>query len=435
MAKILIVDDEESVRRVLSIQIRRMGHHSVEAVNGADAWTKILAEPFDTVITDLKMPEMDGLELLQRIRNQKPHIPVIMITAHGTIDTAVEAMKRGAFDYVTKPFNQDEFLKTLDRAIRSAESIAKEFQRSRSFLRQEEKIIGSTDEMERVYSLIEQVSNSDSNVLITGEAGTGKEVVARLLHDKSERRSLPLVRAYLSACPVEEQGNQLFGTEEKPGWISLAEKGTLYIDEVGALSLEMQARLFDALAAADRMPCRVVASTDFNLLEKIDRGAFRKDLFYSLNVVPMYIPPLRERTQDIEPLVDHFLKIFSKKFSKTVSRIDDDALFQLVQYPWPGNIRELENCIEYSVNVAESPVISRENLPPHLFGSPLAPRKNWEDSAHDVLRLKIEALEKETILEALQSSQGDLLRASQKLGVPPSLLEEKVKSLKIQAVR
>lgn len=435
MAKVLIVDDEESVRKVLSIQIRRMGHTAVEAANGAEAWEKVLAEPFETVITDLKMPEMDGLELLQRIRNQKPHIPVIMITAHGTIDTAVEAMKRGAFDYVTKPFNQDEFLKTLDRAIRSAETIAKEFQRSRSFLRQEEKIIGSTEAMEQVYSLIEQVANSNSNVLITGEAGTGKEVVARLLHDKSERRSLPLVRAYLSACPPDQQMEQLFGTAEKPGWISLAEKGTLYLDEVGALTLELQAKLFDALNMGKELDCRVVASTDFNLLEKIDRGAFRKDLFYSLNVVPIYIPPLRDRTQDIEPLVDHFLKIFSKKFSKNVSRIDDDALFQLVQYPWPGNIRELENCIEYAVNVAASPTITRDNLPPHLFGSPLTHHKNWDESLHDVLRLKIEALEKETVLEALQSSQGDLLRASQKLGVPPSLLEEKLKSLKIQAVR
>lgn len=435
MARILIVDDEESVRRVLSIQIKRMGHEAVEAQNGAEAWSMAQKDAYDTIITDLKMPEMDGLELLSRIRNHRPQTPVIMITAHGTIDTAVEAMKKGAFDYVTKPFNQDEFLKTVDRAVKSAELIAKEFQRSRVFLRQDDKIIGSTEDMERVYNLIEQVANSQSNVLITGEAGTGKEVVARLLHDKSDRRQLPLVRAYISACPPDQQDAQLFGLADKPGWIELAEAGTLYLDEVGALTVDVQAKLYEALTQSQGIKARVVASTDFNLLEKIDRGSFRKDLFYCLNVVPIYIPPLRDRTQDIEPLVDRFLKVFSKKFNKDVRLIDDEALFQLLQYPWPGNIRELENCIEYAVNVAESPTVVRDNLPSHLFGSPVSTRKAWDESIEDALRVKIDALEKDAILEAMRSSQGDLLRASQKLGVPPSMLEEKVKSLKIQATR
>jgi len=439
MARILIVDDEESVRRVLSIQTRRLGHEAIEAENGAQAWSLIQKEEFQTIITDLKMPEMDGLELLQLVRKDFPQIPVIMITAHGTIDTAVEAMKRGAFDYITKPFNQEEFLKTIERAVLSAASMSKEFQRSRTFLRQEEKIIGTTDEMQKVYSIIEQVANSPSNVLITGEAGTGKEVVVRLLHDKSERRLLPLVRAYISACPVLQQEENLFGKDGHPGWIELAEAGTLYLDEVGALALDLQARLYDVLTSktfqrgqeTKNLECRVIAASDYNLLEKIDQGVFRKDLFYCLNVVPIYLPPLRERTQDIEPLVDYFLGVFSKKFKKNVSQIDDEALFHLIQYPWPGNIRELENCIEYAVNIADKPNLTKSQLPPHLFGTPISPRKNWDIPWKDALRAKVESLEKVAIEEALRSSHGDLLRASQKLGVPPSLLEEKVLAFKI----
>jgi two-component system response regulator AtoC len=439
MAKVLIVDDEENVRKVLSIQLRRMGHEATEAENGKIAWDLLKKEPFAAVITDLKMPEVDGLELLGLIRKGYPQIPVIMMTAHGTIDTAVEAMKLGAFDYITKPFNQDEFLKTIERAVLSSESMGKEFQRSRSFLRQEEKIIGATDEMEKVYSVIERVANTSSNVLITGEAGTGKEVVARLLHDKSERRTFPLVRAYVSACPVNQQMDNLFGYDSHPGWFELAEGGSIYFDEIGALSLDAQAQVYDALTSGvykrgseeKRISCRVIASTDFNLLEKIENGGFRKDLFYCLNVVPIYLPALRERTQDIEPLVDHFVGIFSKKFKKTITGVDDEAIFHLIQYPWPGNIRELENCIEYAVNVADKPLIKTEHLPPHLFSAPVASRANWEGAAKDSLHLKVEALERTVVENALKSSHGDILKASQKLGVPPSLLEEKVLALKI----
>ncbi len=357
---------------------------------------------------------------------------MIMITAHGTIDTAVEAMKRGAFDYITKPFNQEEFLKTIERAVRSSEELKKEFQRSRSFLRQEEKIIGATEEMEKVYAIIERVANNNSNVFVNGETGTGKEVVGRLLHDKSARSAKPLVRAYVSACPVEDQQTYLFGDKDRPGCINLAEDGTLYIDEVGVLSLEVQALLFDALTAG-KMNCRVVAASDMNLLEKIESGQFRKDLFYSLNVVPIYLPPLRERTQDIEPLADHFLKLFSKKFSKKLSHLDEEALFLLIQYSWPGNIRELENCMEYAVNVADTPVIKKQHLPPHLANPSLAPK--LPHRSKDSMVARVQSLEKVAIEEALRSSGGDLLKASQKLGVPPSLLEEKVLALRIPAAK
>ncbi|MDB5037349.1 MAG: hypothetical protein JWQ35_877 [Bacteriovoracaceae bacterium] len=439
MAKILIVDDEESVRRVLSIQAKRMGHEPREAENGHEAWELIQAHHYDTVITDLKMPELDGLELLNLIRKNYPHIPVIMITAHGTIDTAVEAMKRGAFDYITKPFNQEEFLKTLERAILTSASMSKEFQRSRTFLRQEEKIIGSTEEMEKVYALIERVANSSSSVLITGETGTGKEVVVRLLHDKSDRRTSPLVTAHLSASPLDEQAEHLFGSEAKAGWLELADVGTIFLDEISALDLEVQAKLYETITSesfqrlTSKIPlrARIIAASDDNLLEKIEQGTFLKDLFYCLNVVPIYLPPLRERTQDIEPLVDHFLKIFCKKFTKTITRLDDEALFHLIQYPWPGNIRELENCMEYAVNIAEKPILTKNELPSHLFSAPLSLKQSWKTPVKDILKGRVENLEKNAIVEALKSSQGDILRASQKLGVPPSLLEAKVIALKI----
>ncbi len=441
MAKILVVDDEESVRRVLSIQTKRMGHETLEAENGAVAWSILQNQNIDTVITDLKMPEMDGLELLSLVRKHQPQVPVIMITAHGTIDTAVEAMKRGAFDYITKPFNQDEFLKTVERAIATAATNAKEFHRSRAFLRQEERIIGSTEEMQNIYSLVERVANSTSNILITGEPGTGKEAIVRLLHDKSERRLAPLVTAHLLACPADEQPDQIFGTESKPGWFELAEQGTLYFDEIGALDMGVQAQVFDALTSgrfirgSKEVPiqCRIIAVSDYNLLEKIERGSFRKDLFYMLNVVPIHIPALRDRTQDIEPLVDHFIKTFSKKFKKNVTGLNDEALFHLIQYSWPGNIRELENCIEYAVNVADKPLLSTKDLPSHIFTSTTS-RQKWQGSAEqDVLRIRMEGLEKRAIEEALSSVQGDLLKASQKLGVPPSLLENKIASLKISS--
>ncbi|MGA0162981.1 MAG: sigma-54-dependent transcriptional regulator [Bdellovibrionota bacterium] len=438
MAKILIVDDEESVRRIISIQLKRLGHEAFEAPDGPEALEVLKNQSISTVVTDLKMPKMDGLELLQRLRKSHPEIPVIMMTAHGTIDTAVEAMKRGAFDYVTKPFNQADFLETIERAIRSADELKKEFQRSRSFLKQEEKIIGTTEEMEKVYSIIERVANNQSNVLITGETGTGKEVVGRLLHDKSSRRDRPLVRAYISASQPDQQLSYLFGDEKKLGCLELAEDGSLYLDEVGAMSLEVQAKFFDAITSSEfespkgRRPiqCRIIAASDYNLLEKIENGQFRKDLFYALNVVPIYLPPLRERTQDIEPLVDHFIKIFSRKFDKHVSHIDEEALFFLIQYPWPGNTRELENCVEFAVNLASTPVITKDNLPRHLFSSPLQSNKekNWD---LDALAHRVQSLEKSAIEQALLSSGGDLLKASQKLGVPPSLLEQKATSLKI----
>lgn len=438
MAKILIVDDEESVRRIISIQLRRLGHETLEAPDGPEALELIESSEISIVITDLKMPKMDGLELLQKLRRHYPQIPVIMITAHGTIDTAVEAMKLGAFDYITKPFNQDDFLKTIERAIRSSEELTKEFQRSRSFLKKEDKIIGTTEEMEKVYAIIERVSNNQSNVLITGETGTGKEVVGRLLHDKSIRREQPLVRAYVSACAIDQQEAYLFGGPEKPGCFELTGEGSIYIDEIGALSLEVQAKLFEALTSghfqnergAQQIRGRVIAASDYNLLEKIENGQFRKDLFYCLNVVPIYLPPLRERTQDIEPLVDHFLEVFSKKFNKNISHLDEEALYYLIQYPWPGNIRELENCIEFAVNVAESPIIRKEDLPRHLFSSPLQ-WKSYEPWSRDALVARVQSLEKSAIEQALRSSGGDFLKASQKLGVPPSLLEQKATELKI----
>lgn len=441
MAKVLVVDDEESVRRIIGIQLRRLGHETHEAGDGTEAVEILKTANFDTLITDLKMPQMDGLELLQYVRKKYPQIPVIMITAHGTIDTAVEAMKRGAFDYITKPFNQEEFLKTIERAIRSSEELSKEFHRSRAFLRQEDKIIGTTEEMEKVYAIIERVTNNNSNVFVNGETGTGKEVVGRLLHDKSTRREKPLVRAYVSACPVADQAAYLFGDQNRPGCFSLAEEGTLYIDEVGVLSSDVQALLFDALTSGQfqspegprPIKSRIVAASDMNLLEKIESGQFRKDLFYCLNVVPIYLPPLRERTQDIEPLADHFIKAFSKKFQKTVSHMDEEAVFLLIQYSWPGNIRELENCMEYAVNVAETPVIQKSHLPPHIANPSLAPR--LPHRSRDVMAARVQNLERATIEEALRSSGGDLLKASQKLGVTPSLLEEKAAHLKISSYK
>lgn len=436
MSKVLIVDDEENVRKIIGIQLKRLGIESEQAPDGPEALDILKTRDIQTVITDLKMPKMDGLELLGRLRKLYPQIPVIMITAHGTIDTAVEAMKKGAFDYVTKPFEQNELMSTIQRALRSAEALKTEFQRSQSFLRQEDKIIGSTEQMQKVYSVIERVANSESNILITGEAGSGKEVVVRLLHERGARKDRPLVRAFVSAVDEKEQDAYLFGSPHKQGCFDLAEDGCLYIDEISVLSLEVQAKLFDAIstghygAEKKKIAFRLIAASDFNLLEKIENGDFRKDLFYSLNVVPIHLPPLRDRTQDIEPLVDHLITTFSKKFSKKVSHIDEEALFQLIQYPWPGNMRELENCIEYAVNVASQPVIRKEDLPPHLFSSRLFQSKDSKGEK-DILQERIMKLEKTAVDEALKSSGGDLLKASQKLGVPPSLFEKKLEELKI----
>jgi Nif-specific regulatory protein len=285
--------------------------------------------------------------------------------------------------------------------------------------------------MEKVYAIIERVASNSSNVFVNGETGTGKEVVGRLLHDKSPRRERPLVRAYVSACPLAEQESYLFGDQSRPGCLKLAEEGTLYIDEVGILSLEVQALLFDAITSG-KLTCRLVAASDMNLLEKIESGQFRKDLFYSLNVVPIYLPPLRDRTQDIEPLADHFIKIFAKKFSKTLSHLDEEALFLLIQYSWPGNIRELENCMEYAANVADGPVIKKQHLPPHLANPALAPK--LPQRSKDAMTLRVQGLERVAIEEALRSSGGDLLKAAQKLGVPPSLLEEKAVALKVSGI-
>lgn len=441
MSRVLIVDDEESVRKVLKIQLKREGHEPFEARDGQEALDLMSQEKLDAVITDMKMPRMDGLDLLQKLRKSYPHIPVIMITAHGTIDTAVEAMKRGAFDYVTKPFDQTELLKILGRALKSSEEMSKEFQRSRSFLRQEDRIIGKTQEMEKVYAIIERVCQQPSNVLITGEPGTGKEVVVRLLHDQSLRRERPLIRAYTSTCVAHQMDEYLFGTDDHPGRLELAEDGTLYIDEISLLPMTTQGKLYEILTSGSfldskgrerQIEFRMVTASDFDILEKVENGQFRKDLFYTLNVVPIFLPPLRERTQDIEPLADYFMSVFSKKFSKKVSSLHDEALYHLIEYPWPGNIRELENTIEYAVNVTDSPMIEKSDLPPHIFSDPDVERLGGPGQWKERLLQKVHSLEKEAIEEALRSSGGDVLKASQKLGVPPSLLEEKVENLHIQ---
>mgnify|MGYP001384058127 FL=1 len=452
---ILIIDDEKNYLLILEAILEEEGYSVTALGDPAMAMTYLEESEVDVVITDMKMPGMTGQEVLESVRRHHPHIPVMIMTAFGTIDRAVEAMKSGAFDYITKPFSNDEILLSVRKALKLShaerqnrllrESLAEKFGK--------ETILGNSKAIQDVLALAGKVAPTRSNVLITGESGTGKELVARAIHIASDRKDMPFVSVNCMSLNPGVLESELFGHEKgsftgamalKRGRFELAQGGTLFLDEIGELSLEMQVKLLRVLQerVIERVggtetlavDFRLVAATNKNLQEEIVAGRFREDLFYRLNVVNIHLPPLRERREDIPILASHFLRKFSLENNREVHGFTAGAIDYLSAYEWPGNVRQLENVIERCVVLSSRDVIDVEDLPPELRDEEMQFK-----SAVDLLPLKInlsetlEKIEAALIRRAMVHSGFVQVKTAEMLDVSKSLLQYKLKKYKITA--
>jgi two-component system response regulator AtoC len=455
--QVLIVDDEPNLRKILSAQLTRDGYDVLTAEDGEQGLHLLREHHIDLVITDLKMPKVDGMTLLKRALEIEPELPVVLITAHGTIDTAVEALKRGAFDFVTKPFDKDEVRQIVAKALKTRELRGADATPAPSGARFG--IIGSSQGIAELYAILERVADTPTTVLITGESGTGKELVARALHEHSSRKDKPFIKVNCAAIPKELIESELFGYERgaftgavasKPGRFELANGGTLFLDEIGEIPIEMQVKLLRALQESEfervggiktiRVDVRLVAATNRDLKKLIAAGSFREDLFYRLNVVPIRLPALRERTGDIPLLAEHFLTKFNERLRKKVEGLDADATEVLVQYPWPGNIRELENVIERAVLFCDESKLHAKDLPPDVRGIPVIANVPLpEADLHAALagegglkghvKVAMSRLEKELVSRALQQTNGNVTHAARLLKISRKGLQLKMKEL------
>jgi nitrogen regulation protein NR(I) len=459
--QVLIVDDELNLRKVLSAQLSRDGYDVLSAEDGEQG-LKLLAENhIDIVITDLKMPKVDGMTLLRRALEEVPGLPIVMITAHGTVDTAVEALKLGAFDYLTKPFDWDEVRQIVAKALKTRQLAEADASPAKADADARFGIIGTSHQILELYSVLERVADTPTTVLVTGESGTGKVLVARALHDHSSRKDKPFIKVNCAAIPKELIESELFGYERgaftgavasKPGRFELANGGTLFLDEIGEIPLEMQVKLLRALQESEfervggiktiRVDVRLVAATNRDLKKLKAQGAFREDLFYRLNVVPIQLPALRERTSDIPHLVDHFLTKFNERLKKVVTGVDSDAMDVLVAYPWPGNIRELENVIERAVLFCDESRLGLSALPPEVRGShsesaamlaadaaDLEGALSAEGGLKEHVRVAMSRLERELVSRALQQTGGNVTHAARLLKISRKGLQLKMKEL------
>ncbi len=460
MAHVLIVDDEMNIRRVLAAMLTRDGHEVTTAADGEQALAVLQRAPVHVVVSDLVMPRLGGMDLLRRVAADYPDVPVILITAHGTVDSAVAALKAGAFDYVTKPFEQEDLRRVVAKAVR-AHDLERQNVHEGGTEADRFPMVGASAAMRAVYEMIARVADSPSTVLITGESGTGKELVAREIHRRSSRRDRPLIKVNCAAIPRELVESELFGHERgaftgavgaKPGRFELADGGTLFLDEIGEIPLETQVKLLRALQESEfervggvktlRVDVRLVAATNRDLHALIAEGRFREDLFYRLAVVPIQLPPLRERREDIPLLVRHFIEKHDRRLGKTVEGIEPEALQLLVGYPWPGNIRELENLMERSVLFADGPRIEAGALPDSLrergggapapiaavgpLGAIAAPNGA---SMKEIVRQAQAELERELIARALEETGGNVTRAAKRLQISRKSLQVKMKEL------
>jgi nitrogen regulation protein NR(I) len=460
VAHVLIVDDELNIRRVLAAMLKRDGYDVTTAADGAQALAVLQRTPVHVVVTDLVMPHLGGMELLERVRAEYPDIPVILITAHGTVDSAVAALKAGAFDYVTKPFEQEELRKVIAKAAR-ANDLERRSVHEGTAEGDRPPLVGTSPAMRTIYEMVARVADSPSTVLITGESGTGKELIAKALQRGSSRRDKPLIKVNCAAIPKDLVESELFGYQrgaftgavgDKPGRFELADGGTLFLDEIGEIPVEIQVKLLRALQESEfervggirtlKVDVRLIAATNRDLKSLIAEGRFREDLYYRLAVVPIALPPLRDRREDIPLLVSHFIDKYNRRLGKKVEGIDDDALQQLVEYGWPGNIRELENLMERSVLFADGPRIRATSLPDSLreTGSPTPPpiaamgplgaiASPSGASMKEIVRQAQSELEKELISRALEETGGNVTRAAKRLQISRKSLQVKMKEL------
>ncbi len=479
-AKILVADDEQNLRRVLVALLKREGHDVLQAANGLEAIERLA--DVDVVITDLRMPGADGMEVLRTASRLHPHVPVIMITAYGSVGQAVEAIKAGAFDYIEKPFEQDSIRTIIEKAIGQA-AANRTAPRPTLYptgdveIRGRYGLVGDSPEIQAIFSIIERVADTPSTVLITGESGTGKELVAKALHEQSSRKTEPFIKINCAAIPKTLMESELFGyekgaftgaTSSKPGRFELAHGGTLFLDEIGEIPVEMQVKLLRAIQESEfervggiktlKVDVRLITATNRDLEQEIARGNFREDLYYRLNVVPLQVPPLRFRKTDIPLLVAHIIKKFNERLKKAITGIADDALGALENHAWPGNIRELENVLERTILFCKGDRIARVDL--QLAGANDAPTvvpqvrsstsgtlppmdlDDLDDDAvggehtggssgslKDIVRAETSRVERELIIKALDETGGNVTQAARLLKISRKSLQMKMKEL------
>jgi DNA-binding NtrC family response regulator len=433
---ILLVDDEEKILKALGRALREAGHEVIDTTNPREAQRLLGERSFDVLLVDNVMPQLSGLDLIRDYVASTPEgerAQILLMTAHATVESAIEAMKLGALDYLQKPFEIDELLVVVRRAI--------DHQRLRTeyrYLRSERDeqfdnygIIGRSRAMEEIIRRAERVAETKSTVLITGETGTGKELIARAIHNRSAQRDMPLIRVNCAAIPESLLESELFGhvrgaftgaVTSKKGKFALADGGTIFLDEIATMSPALQSKLlrvlqereFEPLGSerTEKVDVRIIAATNRDLRQMVAESRFQEDLFYRLNVIPIELPPLRERREDIPPLVTHFLRKHALRTGRRVDRIEDTVLAELQQYDWPGNVRELENAIERAVVLSHGPVITARSM--SVTGSPVPPTTGIPSLR---LRQNIEWVEKETIRRALEGSRGVKKDAAELMGI------------------
>jgi len=435
-AHILVVDDERSMREFLEIFLRREGYDVTSAENVATGRLQLENEEFDVLISDIQMPDGSGLDLLEFARDKTPDTMVVMITAFASTETALAAMKQGAYDYITKPFHVDAIRLVVEKALEK-KLLFSENRRLRSALRRRDRsIVGSSAAMQRVYEMVARIASTKANVLITGESGTGKEMVARSIHQGGDRSEQPFVVVNCAAIPENLLESELFGhvkgaftgaIQAKAGLFEAAEAGTLFLDEVGDLPAALQVKLLRAIqektfrrvgATQDqRADIRILAATNRHLESEVEAGRFREDLFYRLNVVEICLPPLRDRRDDVALLVDHFIEKHSPELGKRVTGCSEAAMGKLIAYRFPGNVRELENVIERAVALSRSETIDLDGLPPAVL-EPNRPGKALRITSEGVdLGAIMDDYEREWLTEALDLAGGVKKKAAQLLGI------------------
>ena len=446
-----VIDDEPIIQEVLAQLLAAEGYEVEISSSGEDGLAKHAAQTFDLILLDLLMPGMGGIEALQKILKIDPYATVIIITAFASIESAISAMKLGAYDYIQKPFKNDALLMTVSRAL-AHRKLQEENTRLREELRRKfsfENIIGKSQRMQKVFELIQAVAPSRSTILIQGESGTGKELVARASHTQSPRSEAPFIVANSGSLPPDLLESLLFGHVKgaftgavalKKGLFEAADKGTLFFDEISSLNIETQAKLLRVLQEREfmrlggtktiKVDVRIIAATNTDIEELIAQKTFRKDLFYRLNVIKIELPPLRDRKEDIPLLARHFIDAFSRENNKEVDGISEDALEILDAYHWPGNVRELENLMERAVVLSNAPQITREHLPPFLTADRLEDTGISGDGSL-VLKDRLQEYQKKLILTALRKTKGVQNKAAQMLGVKPTTLNEMMKRLNI----
>jgi two-component system, NtrC family, response regulator len=450
MDTILVVDDESNYLTVMETLLGEAGYEVLTAPSAIEA-LKISAEAdLDLVLTDMKMPKMTGIELLDKLQHLQPDLPVIIMTAFGTVEKAVSAMKKGAFDYILKPFKNDEILVTIAKALKHRHLILtnrllnQELEKKYGF----PNIVGESRVMEEILALVKRVAQSKATVLITGESGTGKELIARAIHQCSNRAAKSCISVNCGALTETLLESELFGHERgaftnavamRKGRFELADGGTLFMDEVAEMSQSLQVKLLRVLQEMEfervggtrtiKVDVRVVAASNRDLKEEVEAGRFREDLFYRLNVVHLHLPPLRERQEDIPLLAAHFIKKYVQENLRDKTRITPEALQVLIHYAWPGNVRELENVMERAVILCSNNTISPQDLPAELAPAPAEPRLDVDRfiPLNTPLPEALDSIEEQMIRRALEKSGQVQVRAAELLGITKSLLQYKLK--------